>query len=64
MLLRGVAASGNRNWGANFGRAGDIICEQYCVPLIVKFELAGNENEVQFFNDYLKMSPATISRVI
>lgn len=48
-LLRGVAVSGNRNWGDNYGRAGDIIAEQYGVPLLLKFELAGTENDVKTF---------------
>lgn len=39
----GVVASGNRNWGKNFGKAGDIISNTYGVPLIAKFELRGND---------------------
>lgn len=39
---RGVAASGNRNFGhANFGRAGDVIAERWNVPLVRKLELRG-----------------------
>lgn len=38
----GVAASGNRNWGGNFAKAGDKISDEYHVPLIMKFELHGN----------------------
>lgn len=39
---RGVAVSGNRNFGHhNFGRAGDIIARQWRVPLIRKMELRG-----------------------
>lgn len=48
-LLRGVAVSGNRNWGDNYGKAGDIIAEQYSVPLLLKFELAGTESDVETF---------------
>jgi len=48
-LLKAVAASGNRNWGDNYGRAGDVIAEQYGVPLLLKFELAGTEEDVQTF---------------
>lgn len=48
-LLKAVAASGNRNWGDNYGKAGDIIAEQYGVPLLLKFELAGTENDVKTF---------------
>ena len=50
-LLRGVAVSGNRNWGANFGRAGDIVAREYGVPLIHKFELAGTATDVRIFNE-------------
>jgi len=39
---RGVAVSGNRNFGPhNFGRAGDIIAGQWRIPLIRKMELRG-----------------------
>lgn len=48
-LLRGVAASGNRNWGVNFGRAGELIAEQYGVPLLLRFELSGTDEDVQKF---------------
>ena len=41
--LIGVAASGNRNWGDNFAKAGDKISDEYHVPLVMKFELHGNE---------------------
>lgn len=48
-LLRGVAVSGNRNWGDNYGKAGDIIAEKYKVPLLLKFELAGTDDDVKTF---------------
>lgn len=38
----GVAASGNRNWGNNFAKAGETISDDYHVPLVMKFELHGN----------------------
>ncbi|UBH09145.1 class Ib ribonucleoside-diphosphate reductase assembly flavoprotein NrdI [Macrococcus armenti] len=47
--LIAVAASGNRNWGQNFGRAGDLISTTYHVPLLMKFELHGNEKDVKEF---------------
>lgn len=50
-LLRGVAVSGNRNWGGYFGGAGDIIARQYGVPLLHKFELAGTDEDVRIFNE-------------
>lgn len=45
--LRGVAVSGNQNWGDFYGRAGDIISKQYGVPLLHKFELSGNAEDVR-----------------
>lgn len=53
--LRGVAASGNRNWGDNFGMAGDKIAKKYGVPLLHKFELAGNDEDVRIFKERLAM---------
>lgn len=50
-LLRGVAVSGNRNWGANYGKAGDTIAREFGVPLLHKFELAGNAEDVRIFNE-------------
>ncbi|NYV67595.1 class Ib ribonucleoside-diphosphate reductase assembly flavoprotein NrdI [Bacillus sp. Gen3] len=50
-LLRGVAVSGNVNWGANFGKAGDIIASEYGVPLLHKFELSGTQDDVNTFKE-------------
>lgn len=49
--LRAVAVSGNRVWGDNYGRAGDIISRNYQVPLLLKFELAGTEEDVRTFTE-------------
>jgi protein involved in ribonucleotide reduction len=48
-LIRGVAVSGNRNWGENFGKAGDTLSAMYGVPLIHKFELSGQQSDVNTF---------------
>ncbi len=45
-LLRGVIAGGNRNFGATFALAGDVIAHKCTVPLLYKFELAGNETDI------------------
>lgn len=45
----GVAASGNRNWGDNFAKAGDYLANKYNVPLLLKFEQAGNEKDITHF---------------
>ncbi|MGO0707830.1 class Ib ribonucleoside-diphosphate reductase assembly flavoprotein NrdI [Bacillus velezensis] len=47
--LAGVAASGNRNWGDNFGKAADVIAAQYGVPAVGRFELAGTDADVRQF---------------
>jgi protein involved in ribonucleotide reduction len=49
--LSGVASSGNRNWGARFARAADLIARDYQVPILHKFELAGLEQDVQIFTE-------------
>ncbi|MCS7067674.1 MAG: class Ib ribonucleoside-diphosphate reductase assembly flavoprotein NrdI [Meiothermus sp.] len=48
-FLRGVAASGNRNWGQNFARAADLLAERYALPVLLKFELAGTESDRKGF---------------
>jgi protein involved in ribonucleotide reduction len=50
-LLKAVAASGNRNWGQNFAKAGRSISEQYQVPLLLKFEVQGTANDVNEFKE-------------
>jgi ribonucleoside-diphosphate reductase protein NrdI len=52
-LVVGLAVSGNRNWGKNFGAAGDKIEKQYGIPLILKFEASGLPNEVQFVKKWI-----------
>lgn len=47
--LRGVAASGNRNWGDMFAKSADIISVKYMIPIVTKFELSGTELDVQNF---------------
>lgn len=49
--LRGVISSGNRNWGENFAKAGDVIAKKYNVPLIMKFELRGSQKQLEEFNE-------------
>lgn len=47
--LRGVAVSGNRNWGTRYGLAGDHIARMFRVPLLMKFELSGTKNDIAAF---------------
>lgn len=48
-MLRGVSASGNRNWGASFAKSADTISSLYDVPVITKFELSGTGRDVDQF---------------
>ena len=48
-FIKGVAASGNRNWGEYFARSADIISRQYQVPIVRKFELSGTKSDVEYF---------------
>jgi protein involved in ribonucleotide reduction len=45
--LIGVASSGNRNWGNNFGKAADRIALVYNVPILLKFELSGTDHDIK-----------------
>ncbi|MEF2245503.1 MULTISPECIES: class Ib ribonucleoside-diphosphate reductase assembly flavoprotein NrdI [unclassified Paenibacillus] len=47
--LRGVSASGNRNWGTGFAKSADRISEKYHVPVILKFELSGTTQDTKHF---------------
>lgn len=44
--IRGVIASGNRNFGKFFGYAGDVISTRCQVPCLYKFELMGTQDDV------------------
>lgn len=45
-FLTGVIASGNRNFGAYFAYAGDVVSKKCGVPLLYRFELAGTETDL------------------
>lgn len=45
-LLRGVIAAGNRNFGAAYAIAGDIIAAKCQVPCLYRFELSGTPEDV------------------
>lgn len=45
-LIRGVIASGNRNFGEAFGRAGDVISQKCAVPYLYRFELMGTQQDI------------------
>ena len=50
-LLRAVAASGNRNWGQDFAKAGRTIAADFQVPLLMKFEVQGTNEDISEFID-------------
>lgn len=45
-LMRGVIASGNRNFGAAFALAGPVISRKCGVPVLYRFELAGTAIDI------------------
>lgn len=44
--LRGVIASGNRNFGALFACAGDLLAQKCNIPVLYRFELAGLDSDI------------------
>ena len=44
--LRGVIASGNRNFGALFACAGDLLARKCNIPVLYRFELAGLDSDI------------------
>lgn len=52
-LLRGVIASGNRNFGDTFAMAGQVIATKCNVPVLYRFELAGTDTDIARVSDGL-----------
>ncbi len=52
--IRGVVASGNRNWGPNFARSADVLREKYGLPVLHKFELSGQPRDRQLLLQHLR----------
>lgn len=50
----GVAVSGNRNWGTNFGAAGDKISKHYNIPLVLKFEGLGFPEDIKKMKNWIE----------
>lgn len=46
-LLRGVVASGNRNFGIYYACAGDVIAYKCRVPCLYRYELRGMPQDVE-----------------
>ncbi|WP_416825569.1 class Ib ribonucleoside-diphosphate reductase assembly flavoprotein NrdI [Ectobacillus polymachus] len=53
-FLKGVSASGNRNWGTNYGASADKIAVRYHVPVLSKFELSGTNRDVEYFKERVR----------
>ncbi|CCV63753.1 Protein involved in ribonucleotide reduction [Alteracholeplasma palmae J233] len=49
----GVAVSGNRNWGENYGKAGEKIEANYHLPLVLKYEGSGFLEDRQYVKDWI-----------
>jgi len=47
--LKGIASSGNKNFGTYFAVAADEISRLYNVPIISKFELSGTPTDINLF---------------
>jgi protein involved in ribonucleotide reduction len=45
-MIKGVMGAGNRNFGENFGLAGQVIAKKCNVPLLYRFELSGTKDDV------------------
>lgn len=57
-MLKGVSASGNRNWGPGFAKSADTISEMYGVPVITKFELSGTAQDMEQFVERVRIIEA------
>ncbi|WP_043902096.1 class Ib ribonucleoside-diphosphate reductase assembly flavoprotein NrdI [Candidatus Mycoplasma haematominutum] len=53
LFLRGVAGSGNRNFGKNFCKSAFTIRDKYKVPLLMTFDLQGSDNDLENFKKIL-----------
>lgn len=45
--LRAVISGGNSNFGADYGKAGDLIAAKCNVPYVYRFELMGTAEDVE-----------------
>lgn len=53
-LLRGVIASGSRNFLDDYAKSGSIISDKCRVPLLYTFELSGMDEDVENVKEGLK----------
>lgn len=48
-FIKGIAASGNRNWGTSFGKAAITLNQQYGFPILHTFEMSGQRKDIAVF---------------
>ncbi|MCZ9306666.1 class Ib ribonucleoside-diphosphate reductase assembly flavoprotein NrdI [Corynebacterium sp. c8Ua_181] len=59
-LIRAVISGGNSNFGADFGKAGDVISAKCKVPYVYRFELLGNEDDIKICREGLLANAAEL----
>lgn len=62
-LIRAVIAGGNSNFGADFGKAGDVISSKCKVPYVYRFELLGNDEDVRIVRGGLEQNAQKLGLV-
>ena len=50
----GVAVSGNKNWGTNYGAAGVKISRKYDIELVCKYEGSGFQKDVDIVTEWIE----------
>lgn len=59
-FIRAVVAGGNSNFGADFGKAGEVISAKCKVPYVYRFEMIGNEDDVRICRGGLVQNAAKL----
>lgn len=52
-LMRGIIASGNRNFGSTFALSGKVLSSLFDIPVLYRFELAGTPADLHRVRDGL-----------
>lgn len=50
----GLAVSGNRTWGQNYGKSGETIEKEYHIPLILKYEGSGYPEDRLYVKEWIE----------
>ncbi len=59
-LIRAVVSSGNTNFGADYGKAGEVIAAKCKVPYVYRFELLGTPEDVTTLREGLLRNAETL----